>query len=321
VSSSALPVRSSFDRSHLAGSHFASATVGAIRSQSRLWLHILLLVLTLVTTSVMGARMQYNFDHSLPFFDVDRDLAVILDSWKHPAQLTAGLPFSLTLLTILLAHEMGHYLACVYYGIEASLPYFLPAPSLTGTFGAFIRIHSPIYSKRVLFDIGIAGPIAGFVFLLPALSVGLALSKVVPGIAMTGSFHPGTPIILGILQKVIFPDVNPNDLYLHPVVRAGWVGLLATAMNLLPIGQLDGGHILYALSPARHKIVSKILLLALIILGAFSGYEWIVLAVVLYFLGRKHPVIYDPEPIGRTRINFAALALFIFALSFMPAPV
>ncbi len=311
MSSSALHARSTFSFDF----------VGAHRSQSRIWLHVLLLCLTLLTTTVMGARMQYNFDHSLPFFDVDRDLAVILDSWKHPASLLTGLPFSLTLLTILMAHEMGHYLACVYYGIDASLPYFLPAPSLTGTFGAFIRIHSPIYSKRVLFDIGIAGPIAGFVFLLPALSVGLALSKVVPGIAMTGSFHPGTPIVLGLLQHAIFPDVGANDLYLHPVVRAGWVGLLATAMNLLPIGQLDGGHILYALSPAKHKLVSKILILALMLLGAFFGYEWIVLGLILFFLGRKHPVIYDPEGIGPTRVRFAVLALAIFILSFMPAPV
>jgi membrane-associated protease RseP (regulator of RpoE activity) len=295
--------------------------VGAIRSHGRLWLHVLLLALTLLTTTVMGARMQYNFDHSLPFFDVDRDLGVILDSWQHPAALLSGLPFSLTLLTILMAHEMGHYLACVYYGIDASLPYFLPAPSLTGTFGAFIRIHSQIYSKRVLFDIGIAGPIAGFVFLLPALSVGLALSKVVPGIATTGSLHPGTPIILGLLQKAIFPDVAANDLYLHPVVRAGWVGLLATAMNLLPIGQLDGGHILYAISPSKHKIVSQVLIGGLLVLAAFFSREWLIPALFLFFLGRKHPAIYDPESVGATRNKFAVLALVIFALSFMPAPM
>jgi membrane-associated protease RseP (regulator of RpoE activity) len=311
VSSSALQARS----------NFAFEAAGAIRSPSRLWLHILLFAFTLLTTTVIGARIQYNFDHSLPFFDVDRDLAVFLDSWKHPATLLSGLPYSLTLLTILMAHEMGHYLACVYYGIDASLPYFLPAPTLTGTLGAFIRIHSPIYSKRILFDIGVAGPIAGFLFLLPALSVGLALSKVVPGIATTGSFHPGTPIILGLLQKLIFPGVGVNDLYLHPIVRAGWVGLLATAMNLLPAGQLDGGHILYAISPARHKLISRIMIGSLMLLGVFFGYEWIVFALILFFFGRKHPVIYDPEAIGPTRMRFAVLALVIFILSFMPAPV
>ncbi len=311
MSSSALQFRSPF----------SFEVAGFIRSRSRLWLHILLLALTLLTTTVMGARMQYNFDHSLPFFDVDRDLDVIIEIWKQPSTLASGLPFSLTLLTILMAHEMGHYLACVYYGIDASLPYFLPAPSITGTFGAFIRIHAPIYSKRVLFDIGIAGPIAGFIFLLPALSVGLALSKVVPGIAQTGSFHPGTPIILGLLQRAIFPDVAWNDLYLHPVVRAGWVGLLATSLNLLPIGQLDGGHILYALAPEKHQPVTKVLLAVLLLLGFVFWYEWILLAVALFVLGRKHPAIYDPDGVGRTRQRFAWLALGIFVLSFMPAPI
>jgi membrane-associated protease RseP (regulator of RpoE activity) len=311
VSSSALQARSTF----------SFDAVDAIRSHSRLWLHILLFALTLLTTTVMGARMQYNFDHSLPFFDVERDLAVILESWRHPAALLSGLPFSLTLLTILMAHEMGHYLTCVYYGIDASLPFFLPAPTLTGTLGAFIRIRSQIYSKKVLFDIGIAGPIAGFIFLLPALSVGLALSKVVPGIASTGDFHPGTPIILALLQKAIFPDVGANDLYLHPVVRAGWVGLLATAMNLLPIGQLDGGHILYSISPAKHKLVSNLLIATLLALGALVSREWLIPAVVLFFVGRKHPVIYDPEGIGRTRMQLALLAFAIFVLSFIPVVV
>jgi membrane-associated protease RseP (regulator of RpoE activity) len=282
----------------------------------------LLLAVTLLTTTVMGARMQYNFDHSLPFFDIDRDLAAIIEFGKHPAALLSGLPFSLTLLTILMAHEMGHYVACVYYGIDASLPYFLPAPTLTGTFGAFIRIRSQIYSKRVLFDIGIAGPIAGFVFLLPALSIGLALSKVVPGIEQTGSIHLGTPIILDLLQKAIFPDVARGDLYLHPVVRAGWVGLLATSLNLLPLGQLDGGHLLYAISPAKHKLVSNIILALLVILAYFfHATEWYLVAAFVFLFGRRHPAIYDPNGIGRTRLQFALLALAIFVVSFMPVPV
>jgi membrane-associated protease RseP (regulator of RpoE activity) len=126
---------------------------------------------------------------------------------------------------------------------------------------------------------------------------------------------------LWVLQKAIFPGVASNDLYLHPIVRAGWVGLLATSMNLLPIGQLDGGHILYALSPASHKLVTKILIAVLIGLGFFYGYEWIVLAIALFLLGRRHPAIYDPEGVGRTRHRFAWLALAILILSFMPAPV
>ena len=186
-----------------------------------------------------------------------------------PGRLLRGLPFSLTLMTILLAHEFGHYLACVYYRVDASLPYFLPSPTLIGTFGAFIRIRSPIYSKRVLFDIGIAGPLAGFVFLLPALAIGLAFSKVIPGIAHQGSVQFGTPPVQWLLEQAIFPGVAPGDIYLHPVARAAWVGVFATALNLLPIGQLDGGHILYALVGERHKLVSKVVIALLVPLGIF----------------------------------------------------
>ena len=126
--------------------------------------------------------MQYNFSHNLPFFDLDRDLDIFTVGFRSLAIFEGGLPFSLTLLTILMAHEMGHYLACVYYGVDATLPFFLPSPMpFTGTLGAFIRIRSPIHSKRVLFDIGIAGPLAGFIFLVPALGVGLAFSKIIPG--------------------------------------------------------------------------------------------------------------------------------------------
>ena len=143
--------------------------------------------------------------------------------------------------------------------MDASLPYFLPSPFL-GTFGAFIRIRSPIYSKRALFDIGIAGPLAGFVFLLPALAIGLAFSKVIPGIAHQGSIHFGVPVLQWLLEHAIFPGVAAGDIYLHPVARAAWVGMFATAMNLLPIGQLDGGHILYSFFPQRHRTVSSTLL-------------------------------------------------------------
>lgn len=296
------------------------ADAGVKLPRQRYWLHILLFVLTLLTTTAVGARMQFNFEHSLPFFDIDRDMGAFLDSWRHPASLIPGLPFSLTLLTILLAHEFGHFLTCVFYGIDASLPYFLPAPTFTGTFGAFIRIRSAIYSKRVLFDIGIAGPIAGFIFLLPALSIGLAMSKIVPGIAHTGDLQFGTPIILWLMEKAIFPGVASADLYLSPVVRAGWIGVFATAMNLLPIGQLDGGHILYAVTGERHKLFSRAFLVALVPLSYF-WLGWLFWAVVLFLFSRRHPAIYDPVGIGGTRKKLAWLALAIFILSFMPAPI
>ena len=289
------------------------------RLHERYWLHGLLFLLTLISTTLVGSSLQADFDRNLPF-DVEHYLYAFVNVWSHPGLIWQGLPFSLTLLTILLAHEFGHYFACLYYGVDASLPYFLPAPTLMGTFGAFIRIRSAIYSKRVLFDIGVAGPLAGFVFLMPALAVGVAFSKLIPGIAHQGDIQFGTPGLLWILQKVIFPGVPAADIYLHPVARAAWIGILATALNLLPIGQLDGGHILYALVGDRHKLLSKIFIAALIPLG-FLWWPWWLWAVALFFLARRHPVIVDPSSLSTGRKWLALAALIVFLLCFTAAPV
>jgi len=287
----------------------------------RLWLHILLLVLTILTTTIVGARMQFNFAHDLPLFDLDRDWSVFLTFWRHPSALLAGLPFSLTLIAILLAHEFGHYLACVYYGVDATLPFFIPAPTPIGTMGAFIRIKSAIYSKRVLFDVGIAGPIAGFIFLLPALSVGLAFSKIVPGINHQGTLTFGVPPVLWLLERVIFPGVLPADIYLHPVARAGWVGVFATALNLLPVGQLDGGHIVYALSGERHRWISRTFIALLVPAGFFFWQGWLMWAVLLFLFARRHPAIHDLSDVGTERVRLGVLALAMFLLCFMLAPI
>ena len=289
-----------------------------IRTRERYWLYTLLFAMTLLTTTVVGARMQYDFDHNLPF-DIEQSLAAYTWFWRYPAGLLRGLPFSLTLLTILLAHEFGHYLAAMYHRVDSSLPYFLPSPFL-GTFGAFIRVRSPIYSKRVLFDIGISGPLAGFVFLMPALSVGLAFSKVIPGIAHQGALHFSAPGFQLLLERLIFPGVASADIYLHPIARAAWVGMFATCLNLLPIGQLDGGHILYALFPQRHKTVSKAACLVMLPLGWF-WFGWFVWGVILLFLGRRHPAIEDPSDLGSARRNLGWIALIIFILCFAYAPV
>jgi hypothetical protein len=292
-----------------------------VRHRQRYWLHLLLFLLTLASTTIVGARIQYNFTHNLPFFDLERDLAAFGLWWGHPALLLQGLPFALTLLTILLAHEMGHYAACLYYRVDASLPYFLPAPTFTGTLGAFIRIRAPIYSKRVLFDVGVAGPLAGFVFLLPALAIGLAFSKIIPGIAHQGAFTFGTPALLWLLEHAIFPHVAAADIYLHPVARAAWIGILATALNLLPIGQLDGGHILYSIAGERHKLLSRAFAVLLVPIGIIFWQGWLVWAVLLLLFGMRHPAIYDPSEIGETRRKLAWLSLAIFLLCFTLAPI
>jgi len=290
--------------------------------RQRWWLHILLFLLTVLTTTIVGARLDANFQANQPAFVIDEDFVFFLDIWQRPALLAAGLPFSLTLLTILMAHELGHFLACRFHRIDATLPYFLPAPTLIGTFGAFIRIRAPIFSRRELFDVGVAGPLAGFAFLVPALGVGLAYSKVVPGIAEQGDLVFGSPLLLWAAAHLVFPGVDAADLYLHPVARAAWVGLLATALNLLPIGQLDGGHILYACFGRRHRRLSQIFAVVLAAVGVIFGWVgWILWAGFFLWTGLRHPPIIDEGPVDRVRTRLAILAVVILALSFTPVPV
>ena len=291
-----------------------------VRPLHRYWLHALLLAATLLTTTIVGAGLAKSFAANHPF-DFDQDLLGYVRMWHDPASLLPGLPFSVTLLTILLAHEFGHYLAARYYRVDVTLPFFLPAPTLIGTLGAFIRIRSAILSKRVLFDIGIAGPLAGFAVLVWPLAVGVSLSKVVPGIAARGDLVFGTPVILRLVEWVQFPGVPVENIYLHPVARAAWVGLLATALNLLPIGQLDGGHILYAILGERTRFLSRIFVLVLVPLGIFFAYSWLVWAVILFFFGMRHPSIVDPSPLGRARGWLGFAALVILLLSFTLAPI
>jgi membrane-associated protease RseP (regulator of RpoE activity) len=290
------------------------------QDRPRYWLHALLFIATLLSTTVAGAEMARSFAQNRSI-DIGLMVEGYLRLWQEPSYLLAGLPFSLTLLTILLAHEFGHYLTARYYLVDASLPYFLPFPAPIGTWGAFIRIRSAILSKRVLFDIGIAGPLAGFVALLSPLIAGVMLSKVVPGIAHRGDLVFGTPLILRMMEWISFPGVPLDNIHLHPVARAAWVGLLATALNLLPIGQLDGGHILYAILGERTRYLSRIFIAILVLMGFFIAYSWLVWAVLLFFFGMRHPAIVDPNPLGRIRTRLAVAALAILILSFTMAPV
>ncbi|MBE0660525.1 MAG: site-2 protease family protein [Bryobacteraceae bacterium] len=273
-----------------------------------------------MTATALGSRLQTNFDQNLPAFDLDRDWAVFYDIWRTPRLLIQGLPYSISLLGILLAHEFGHYFACTWHGVRASLPYFLPAPTFIGTFGAFIRFRSAIAGRRELFDIGIAGPLAGFVFVLPALGIGLALSRVVPGIGNMGEISFGTPLLMRWAEAYVFPGVDPVDISLHPVARAAWVGLLATALNLLPVGQLDGGHLIYAVAGEWHSKVALAAILLMVPLG-FLYWPWWFWAVVLFFVGRKHFHVFGRSGLGKGRLALFALTAVIFAISFIAAPV
>jgi membrane-associated protease RseP (regulator of RpoE activity) len=286
----------------------------------RYWLHLLLLFLTLVSTTAVGARLFENFRTDRPAVYLVENLAAYRQLLSDPGSWVHGLAYSLTLLAILLAHEIGHFRTCLRNGLDASLPYFMPFPSIIGTLGAFIRIRSPIYSRRVLFDVGIAGPLAGFALVLPAALVGIALSRVVPGIGARGDLSFGTPPLFWILQRLIFPGTPSVDLSLHPIARAAWVGVFATALNLLPIGQLDGGHIVYAFFGERHRLLSRVFTLLLVPLGLLY-WPWLIWAAVLFFFGLRHPMIYDMTEPDRRRRVLGVVALAIFLLCFMLAPI
>ncbi len=283
-------------------------------------LSMCLFLLTLLTCAAAGARLDENFKANRPAIVIEEPIERFLIPTLDWRVLVTGLPFAFTLLGILFAHEMGHYLTCRWYRLDASPPYFLPAPPVIGTFGAFIRIRSPVYSRKVLFDVAVAGPLAGFVVLVPFLIAGLALSKIVPGVAHQGDFVFGTPVLLMVLEGWFFPNAASADIYLHPIARAAWVGIFATALNLLPIGQLDGGHLVYALFGERHRLLTRVALAALIPLG-FLYPAWWAWALLLFWLGRRHPFIFDAEPIGWWRKLLGLLSAIIFLVSFMPAPI
>ena len=283
--------------------------------------HGLLFFLTFVSTLIVGAHIALNYEHNFPAFDWDISRAFFTGIFYNPSMLTLGIPFSLTLLSILLAHELGHYFTCRYYGIQASYPYFIPAPTLIGTMGAFIRIRTPITTRRALFDIGISGPLAGFIVALPALIVATLNCHAVVPVNLPDTITLGNPLAITLLGKILRPGLNPASISLQPVGCAAWVGLFATALNLLPVGQLDGGHILYAVLGERHRTVSRGLFLALVPLGVFCWAGWMVWAVVLLVVGLRHPVVMIPsEPLDKVRKTLAVVATLIFLLTFVPTP-
>lgn len=288
--------------------------------RQRLWLHIVLLLATFLSTLVVGARMQFNFLHRQPVFSLNDDsLSLFPLSWivYQPSNLLLGIPFSLTLMFILLAHEMGHYLYARHYRVYATLPFFVPFPSLIGTLGAFIRIRSPIPSRAALFDIGIAGPIAGFVPSCVALLVGLSLSHPMAG-SPPSDIHLGFPIAFTVGARLLH-IADLSALSLHPIAAAAWVGMFATALNLLPGGQLDGGHITFSISPELHRWISLLTVLALVPFAKYFWTGWFLWAVLLAMTGKHPPVPRDPEVSGHRR-GIALFAVLMLALTFTPAP-
>ncbi len=282
-----------------------------------------LFFLTLCTCLVAGTQfaVAYAQNQAVSFDEFVRAFTLL---YKHPAALRAGLPFAVTLLTILLAHELGHFFACRYHHVRSSYPLFIPFPSLIGTFGAFILIRSPIRTNRALFDVGASGPLVGFIFAVPALVYGVLHAKFVPGLhdAAHSDVVFGTPLLLRLFHAVLRPGVAANSLLLPPIGRAAWVGLFATSLNLLPVAQLDGGHILRAVSSRLHRFLSMLLPLVLVLLGRLHFWEgWYIWGALLFGISffRVAP-IYDSTVLDHKRRFGALLSLVVFFLCFMPAP-
>lgn len=307
---------SEFSRPEITGSWGPSPLPALNRRE---WLlPAILFLATVVSTSYVG----------LLYSGINPSITGVI---LNPFTLLRGLPFSFPLLIILLAHEMGHFLACRYYRIRCTPPFFLPLPiSIAGTLGAFIKIKSPFIHKRALFDVGIAGPLAGFLFVIPTLVIGIANSELIEKGSLDSSFFSfGEPLLFQWIGRVVLGySPGSHDMIAHPIAMAGWFGLLVTCLNLLPIWQLDGGHIAYAVfGRERQKKISIVTAIALV-LFSFLGWPlpaYLLFGLILLILGARFrfyhpPTVYDSEQVGPGRMWLCFIALLILLTSFTPKP-
>ncbi len=269
------------------------------------WLNLILLIITFFTTSIAGA-LQLGVDiHKTGIFEV----------------IEKGLPFSVAIMFVLGIHEMGHYVTARRYGVRVTLPYFIPAPTLLGTFGAFIKMKSPVYSRRQLASVAFNGPLWGFLASIFVTAIGLNFSKTEVITSTRGMIELGDPLIMKLFYLFYFGNIDGKTIVLHPVAFAGWIGFFVTSLNLLPASQLDGGHIFYAVFDTLHRYVSLLVVFVLLILGIWGWGGWIIWALLIYIIGVKHPPspFFEEEPDSRTKVIFL-LALVIFILTFIPVP-
>jgi hypothetical protein len=316
------------------GEHVVQFGLGSVRptGRSKPTVNIILFLLTVLTTLLIGSLQQ----NGNPLFlrDLATDTYVQSNYWRvlwqslgshNPlqlGQLVLGVPFSFALLLILGSHELGHYLTARRYGVDATLPFFLPIPHpLMGTMGAFIRIKSPIPSRSALVRLGVAGPLVGFIFAVPIIIVGLLLSRPVPLEAAQGNISLGSSLLFGWLSNLFFPHLPPGyDVSLHPLAFAGWLGLFVTALNLIPIGQLDGGHVAYV-ALGRYRGPFRILVLAAMVGLGFLWPGWFFWGILVLVLGMNHPPTQDEiTPLRTSDKLLMAAAVLVFVLSFMPVP-
>jgi membrane-associated protease RseP (regulator of RpoE activity) len=255
----------------------------------RIWIHILLFILTVASTLFVG-----------------------------------GPAYSITIIVILLGHEMGHYFMSRRYRVRATLPYFLPFPfSPFGTLGAVIRMEGTTSSRKSLFDTGVAGPFTSLVLSIPAIAIGLRFSEVIPSSQLKeGTLRLADPLLFSFIQSLVIAQVPENhDILLHPIGYAGWVGLFVTALNLLPVGQLDGGHIAYALFGRKSRIIFFSAIVVMAFITIFYNPGWILLLVLFILFGLRHPApLDDYTPLDGKRKLLGGIAYLAFFLSFTPSP-
>lgn len=314
----------------------------AIPTRRELLLHLALFLLTVISTTIAGVItatpevdipepvLAHAIDYLLylPRFYFGAVFTILVFAFQHPQILKEGVTFSVALISILTAHEMGHYIACRRYGVNATLPFFIPAPPLflAGTFGAFIKIKSPIPSRRALFDIGLAGPLAGFVVAIPISIMGLLyLQPAATNVSYAIIFHD--PLLFRLLSKLLNVPLDPYAPT-NPYYMAAWIGLLVTSLNLMPVGQLDGGHGTFAVFGKRvHQLTGRVAFVSMAVLtvlgyvwyGSPSGFLYTVLLGVM--LKVRHPQPGTMEPLGTGRLIVAVVTLVVFALCFWPFPI
>jgi membrane-associated protease RseP (regulator of RpoE activity) len=297
-----------------------------VRSHFREYaLPLILLGASVITTTANGARFMQNFAEGLP--PVVRDSDLWPWGWlsDHPEMFKSGWPFTLSLLGILLIHEFGHYFACRWHKVRATLPWVLPAPTLSGTAGAIIRIGNRIPNRNALMDVGIYGPLAGYVASVVALAVGFALSYHAPANAPAAIVRfGGEPLTIHLVHSLLshWDPATPSFDHIapHPVLVAGWIGLFITSLNLIPGGQLDGGHILYAVSPRAHRIVTNILPIVLFVMGTLYWVGWLLWGIFLMIPMMRHPKVAVIPELSRGRLTLAIVGLVILMLTFTPTP-
>src|SRR4030043_2097383 len=265
-------------------------------TRKRLLLHLILFIITFLTTVLAGALQSG------------------VNVFEEPEKFHKGLPFAFTLMSILLAHELSHYIASKKHNIEATLPYFIPAPTLIGTFGAFIKMKSPVTTRKALLDIGISGPLAGFIVSVIVSVIGLYLSRVVPVQETKDALSLGDSLLFATLSQLIL-DYQPGseDVLLHPVAFAGWIGFFVTSLTLLPIGQLDGGHIAYGLFGRRSRVIFLIAIVVMAFITVFYNPGWFLLLILIILFGFRHPPpIDDTTPLDWRRKIMGGVVFLVF---------